>query len=669
MKKKLKVNDNLFWTKEFDVINWDEPISKLISMIKSRRRFYIIIKRNRDMHYVYKCQELLADPGIKDVIAKKKPANKPIFDVINFHESHCSATCLPDKSIVPSWHTVSEDIPTSGRHVQVDEFNAPLNISPGTERFMLKSMKNGYDPAFILKSTNCEEPDENSGSPQNDQNDTDRDPVRNPSICADSKPLPGAPFIITVDLLFQTKNKDTIIDKPFALRGVPPEWKTLDVKVELICDGITFESNTGIVKVNRNAKSIPCTFKGIIDKACSIGQKIEVFALFSFQERTCAIAKRVFETGSLPESLFIESEEKPWLNIDLSTAAPDLTIKIIQPNPSNKGYFVWIVNSPHAKNSNGFPVDCRGECDLGTSYGSELADEFRKCADREPGDHMDGFYGFGERLYTITPECFKTAYWALRKASGAGFSIQIITNDTSVPWELMRPFTDDEFGELLLMTHPVARWAEKSNGTPRTTIKAGEKITIAPDYRSRDVTALAHAKEESIWLKSKGAVQGPCEKKGFKDLLKQGGKNPISLIHFAGHGKWKDKNVDQSVIMFEDRDLAAEEINIQEVRLGIKDGPLVILNACEIAAGGNFLGAAGGFAEAFTSRRFGGIIAPLWAVFDDHARNVLETIITEIDNGNKISDAMLKVRKEFASVSPTYLAYLFYGDVMTKIEK
>jgi CHAT domain-containing protein len=219
------------------------------------------------------------------------------------------------------------------------------------------------------------------------------------------------------------------------------------------------------------------------------------------------------------------------------------------------------------------------------------------------------------------------------------------------------------------MTHPIARWAEKSNGSPRTTIKAGEKITIAPDYKDRGITELTHAQEESDWLKSKGAVAGPCDKKGFKNLLKQGAAGPVSIIHFAGHGKWKDKNVDQSVIMFEDKDLTSEEINIQEVRLGIKDGPLVILNACEIAAGGNFLGAAGGFAEAFTSRRFGGIIAPLWAVFDEHARNVLESIITDIDSGEKISVAMLKVRKKFASISPTYLAYLFYGDVMTRLDK
>ena len=58
----------------------------------------------------------------------------------------------------------------------------------------------------------------------------------------------------------------------------------------------------------------------------------------------------------------------------------------------------------------------------------------------------------GEIIYTATPEVFKTAYWAVWKLATNGKfdfeSIQIITDEPSIPWELMRVSDDQEAPEL-----------------------------------------------------------------------------------------------------------------------------------------------------------------------------------------------------------------------------
>jgi hypothetical protein len=76
----------------------------------------------------------------------------------------------------------------------------------------------------------------------------------------------------------------------------------------------------------------------------------------------------------------------------------------------------------------------------------------------------------------------------------------------------------------------------------------------------------------------------------------------------------------------------------------------------------------GGFAEAFAARRFGAVLSPLWPVYDDVARRLVEALMPRIiDRGETVAGALHALRRQHADASPTWLAYVLVGDVMGRL--
>jgi hypothetical protein len=100
------------------------------------------------------------------------------------------------------------------------------------------------------------------------------------------------------------------------------------------------------------------------------------------------------------------------------------------------------------------------------------------------------------------------------------------------------------------------------------------------------------------------------------------------------------------------------------VQLGVRCRTVVFFNACEVGATGAALGALGGWADAFLGRRFGGFIAPLWAVDDEDAAVVSAELLDGIIRKRRPVGAVLQgIRAKYGDVSPTFFSYLYYGDV------
>ena len=82
------------------------------------------------------------------------------------------------------------------------------------------------------------------------------------------------------------------------------------------------------------------------------------------------------------------------------------------------------------------------------------------------------------------------------------------------------------------------------------------------------------------------------------------------------------------------------------------------------------LGSVGGWAETFVSERFSGFIAPLWPVQDAHARNAVEQLVTDLrEKQLTVGEALRALREREAQKSPTYLSYVFVGDVMARLSQ
>jgi CHAT domain-containing protein len=276
--------------------------------------------------------------------------------------------------------------------------------------------------------------------------------------------------------------------------------------------------------------------------------------------------------------------------------------------------------------------------------------------------------GIGERLWEATPRELQDAYGSMRRALGARFSIQFLTDEPHIPWELMRPVVDGEAADLLGATHPVARGLQAYPDRLRPALPStGEIVTVAPDYErppGRGLRALPAARDESAMLQRRfAAIAIHSTARALVDAFQDRRGVAVRLLHFAGHGK-SEVPVDRSHVACEDGDVTVAELRNAENRLGERYGTFVVLNACESGTIGDALADVGGWAEAFAYRKFSGMIAPLWSVFDEDAAVAMEHLFTALLHDKKpVGEALRDVRAEHGSRSPTYLSYVYYGDV------
>ncbi|MFY0572986.1 CHAT domain-containing protein [Cystobacter fuscus] len=164
------------------------------------------------------------------------------------------------------------------------------------------------------------------------------------------------------------------------------------------------------------------------------------------------------------------------------------------------------------------------------------------------------------------------------------------------------------------------------------------------------------------------AVRVAGRRQPIMNLLENGHNRDVGLLHFAGHGKYSANNeVSPSRVFLEDGVLQTLEVRNSRMRLGLKSRPLVIFNACEVGAASELLGGIGGWAETFVSERFAGFIAPLWPVQDAHARSAVEHLVGDLlEQRISVGESLRRLREREAKTSPTFLSYVYVGDVMAR---
>jgi CHAT domain-containing protein len=220
------------------------------------------------------------------------------------------------------------------------------------------------------------------------------------------------------------------------------------------------------------------------------------------------------------------------------------------------------------------------------------------------------------------------------------------------------------------MEHPVARWLLDYQTSLTARLVQGDMLTIAPDYQFHShLPPLPQAQEESRQLARRfRAVRVAGRRKTLLDLLGGSYGRPVGLLHFAGHGKYSANNeVAPSRVFLEDGELMTLEVRNANTMLGQRSRPLVIFNACEVGVATELLGGIGGWAETFVSEHFSGFIAPLWPVQDTHARTAVERLVEDLwEKHLCVGEALRRLRQAEAKTSPTFLSYVYVGDVMAR---
>jgi hypothetical protein len=353
--------------------------------------------------------------------------------------------------------------------------------------------------------------------------------------------------------------------------------------------------------------------------------------------------------------------------VDPDAEQPDVTVYIAVADPARPQELRWQITTPRF---DGLPAALDGLTLLDNQPRAEAAALFKEFASLPAGQHRASIEGFGDRLWNRAPAQWRAVYWALWDHYRRPLTIQFVSDEPYLPWELMRPTRSDESETHppLALQHAVGRWIRRWDGFMRNRLGTGKLCTIAPHYKISSLK-LARAEAESKKLQDDyGAEPVAGTYAAVKSLFESSPLAPVALLHFSGHGSFAADAVGASSIKLEDGVFTVSEAARPEVRLGAACRTLVIFNACEVGATASSLGAVGGWADALLGRRFGGFIAPLWAVEDEDASKAVAEMLEGIVKRQRPIGAVLRdMRAKYGDLSPTFFSYLYYGDVTAKL--
>ena len=127
-----------------------------------------------------------------------------------------------------------------------------------------------------------------------------------------------------------------------------------------------------------------------------------------------------------------------------------------------------------------------------------------------------------------------------KDAKGTFESIQVLSDDPAIPWELMRPAraNGSQRMDFLGLHFMIARWPLGQHGAarPPQSLALRQSAVIAPVYRGTQ--QLASAGDEMTTLKK---MQGFTQVAGDYATVRALAMHlPQGIVHFAGHGAVTD---------------------------------------------------------------------------------------------------------------------------------
>jgi hypothetical protein len=250
-------------------------------------------------------------------------------------------------------------------------------------------------------------------------------------------------------------------------------------------------------------------------------------------------------------------------------------------------------------------------------------------------------------------------------------TMQIISDEPWLPWELIKPYDDD--GELLdhdflCMQFDLARWCDPAPA-PAPIIRLQSLAVVAPTD-----SGLAAAQQEREALRSLALAQGltdltpalPTRQAVLEELLE--GNVPIDLWHFACHGDFDGRRPADAPLELQNRErLTPADLNGPAQTRLKRDRPLVVFNACRVGQSGLALTGMGGWAKVLVQDcDVGAFLAPMWEVTDSLSLRFAQAFYqaTREAPGRTLAEAVSAARhalRRQAPQDPTWLAYALYA--------
>lgn len=656
------------WSTDFITVDGEQCAADELNRVQASSAEWVLVEREGGRwRYVFGRKELLELPHLRRLLEQGTDFKAiTLKDALNLHETMASPQAADAADVQPMPPDPAQ--PSTARFVELEN-GVPVAVGgadvvrrPKTRS--TRSVRSGRSRLITGEEPPPPSPDiqDASRAAVDDEGTT---PMRFPSIEPEGEVKSGAPVTLVVDLL-REESATTLGGTMFPPQAA--DWKSFELEVSLQSPDVEFDhGGRGMLTVRRNAATLAVRVTGLVRAGLASGSEIEVKARFLLGTRFCGSAVRRL-TVDAPATMAAApvGPAQATVQIDAAAVQPDLTVFVTLFDRDAPGKLHWrMVTAPFP----GCPPKLDGLINLGQKPDEEATQLFKQFAKLERGQHSEAIEGFGEELWRRAPPEFQAAYWALSDYRKRPLTIQFVSDDPHLPWELMSPYRDGEVHGPIALRHAVARWIGSWAGYMRNRLPKGSLVAIAPHYKSASAQlSLAEAAAQQL-VDKLGAQRVDGTRERLLQLLEQPPGEPVAMVYFTGHGAFAADAAGASLIKLEEgANLSAREVARQKVQLGERYGTVVFLNACEVGATASVLGNVGGWADAFLSRKFGAFIAPLWAIDEEDAKQVTEELMSAIvAQRQPLGAALRDLRAKYGAVSPTFYSYLLYGDVTARL--
>lgn len=360
-----------------------------------------------------------------------------------------------------------------------------------------------------------------------------------------------------------------------------------------------------------------------------------------------------------------KASEAAWELPSKPSRKADLTVWMVHDDPRRLSPAYVVVASPHmadpAPQRWTFPDDA-------DEWLQAWADRLQRATAANAG--VATIRGLGSELYErlAPPELRRV----LAELGPAVSTMQIYSNNAAIPWEMMRPgVVGGREVDFLGTSLQLARWPSAVNGQvrerPPQSLLVQELVVMAPDYGGEE--RLASQRDEVSFLSTlKGYRSTPGTFAGIQGIAQS---PPAGIVHFAGHGETIGTSAAQRRYQLKLTDGPFDSVAWRGLTRPRYARPsLYFFNACELGSVETQVGAAAGWAPAVLDSGAAGYIGGLWPLRDGPAAHFAKQFYTDMARtapGAKrmsVAEALRQARNLFYKTGdPTYLAYVFYGDV------
>lgn len=494
---------------------------------------------------------------------------------------------------------------------------------------------------------------------------------------------PGTPFTISVYVDDQPFDQDQAGSE--ILVDAPPELTKIRVRVVLlVSDHFVIDGpNWFDFDIERNRpRSRPVTFILTVAEQPPQDGTAVVTAMFSYQGRPSGHVIKTCPWGPnqasvRPTMTTIRSRQPaPPQPLVMYTASEPVDIAIEILGEGNGLDFKCVVQARTSTGTAMVTTDSYGLAQRAPEMVATKLEAMRSKTST-PEQRSDALRRAGYDFWNAAPRNVKSTLWQLIDEGRTLRSISIVSEEPSLPWELMIPIrpprlrqTIDELPPLGV-AYAIGRWCRRpdSNGAtptrpaPPPTIPLTTAFVVAPRYNT--MAALdARAEVAVIRTMLNGRRLRRASQQAFDTYFR---RHSASALHFVCHGA---SGVDNDDVLFLDDDQALPSASLYTTD-GLKQmcrqhAPFVFINACSTGAQVPGLTGGAGFPLAFGNIGARAIVAPLWPVNSTIASEVAVDLYTRalVADGPPVAEVLrtIRARAYTDGGADSYAAYAFYGD-------